>query len=88
MPTVHIPASLRNATDGQSTLQIAGVSTDELLAKIRSDHPQLAERILDSDGRLLPHIQMFVGESQVNSSEPVSVDSGSEVLLVSPLAGG
>lgn len=88
MPTVHIPASLRSCTDGQSTLEVNGATSHDLLAVVRRDHQQLAERILGAENNLLSHIQMFVNGKQVDASVSVAVDPASEILLVSPLAGG
>ncbi len=88
MPTVHIPASLRSCTDGQSTLEVNVATSHDLLAVVRRDHQRLAERILDDDNNLLAHIQMFIDGKQIGASVPVAVGPASEILLVSPLAGG
>lgn len=88
MPVIQIPAVLRDCTGDQASVEIQAASTNEFLQKLPSDLPELAGRILDANGQLLPHIQLFVGDQRVNAEHSIALNASSELLLISPVAGG
>lgn len=88
MPVIRIPAVLRDCTGGQATVELHAASTGELLQKLASDLPELAIQILSENGQLLPHLQLFMDDQRVVPEHSLTLRANSELLLISPVAGG
>ncbi len=60
-----------------------------LLRDLAAKHgPEFAKFVVDDDGNLAPTLVVAVNGSQVSIEEPVSLDSDSEVMLITPMSGG
>lgn len=88
MPVVHIPASLRDCTSGEATLDIPCTTPQELLAEIKANYSDLAARIMDETDGLVQHIQLFIDGQQTDALATITLTTTSEILILSPLAGG
>ena len=92
---VHIPTPLRSYTEGLSEVTIAlpvlapehPPALNAVLAALESRHRGLRFRIIDEQGRLRPHIKLFVGLDLARDlSTPVPGDR--DVMIVAALSGG
>lgn len=89
--TTKIPTQLRQFSGGQSELSIEGVSSvRELIEKLKSDHPELIERILDEGGEIRRFINVYVGDEDVRflSGLDTPLDQSSSVSILPAVAGG
>ena len=92
---VRIPSPLRSYTDGASELDVAvPVLAPELpptlsavLAEVERRHRGIRFRIVDEQGRVRPHIKLFVGRD-VAGDLGALVHSGQDVMIVAALSGG
>jgi sulfur-carrier protein len=65
----------------------AGVTLDDLLADLDRRFPGIRFRVVDEQGRLRPHMRIFVNRAvEVELSTPIS--SEDEVVLMQALSGG
>lgn len=90
--TVRIPTYLASFADGRSSVVIesAPMDTSALLNALWELHPGLRDRIIDEQGEVRQHINIFVGEESIRfaSGLKTPVPDGSEVLIVPAVSGG
>ncbi|MCC5953183.1 MAG: MoaD/ThiS family protein [Acidimicrobiia bacterium] len=67
-----------------------GASVDDLLAVVASDHPALARRVRDEQGRIRRHVNVFVGTDNIRDLDgPATVlANGVEVAILPAVSGG
>jgi molybdopterin synthase sulfur carrier subunit len=92
---VRIPGLLRSYTDGAERVEIdvrAAAAGDaprlaEGLAALEARFPGLRFRIIDEQGRIRPHIKLFV--DGVQARDPgAALPAGAELMIVGALSGG
>ena len=84
---VRIPTPLRSYTAGASTVDASGATLDELLRDIDTRHAGLRFRVVDEQGRIRPHMNVFLNREKVRDlATPVSETD--EVVLMQALSGG
>ncbi len=90
--TFHIPAYLSAFANGQKSVKIgSGTSTaKEALDALWSVYPGLRDRILDEQGEVRQHINVFVGGESIRFAAGLAtpVPDGSEILIVPAVSGG
>jgi molybdopterin converting factor small subunit len=89
--TVRYMAQLRSAAGVASeSIDLRGPCTSsELAAQLVAQHGESLRRLLvGADGRISPFILVFVGDTQVGPDEPLSLEEGAVITLLSPVAGG
>ena len=60
-----------------------------LLRDLAAKHgPDFAKFVVDADGNVVSTLVVAVNGSQVSVEELVSLDSNSEVMLITPMSGG
>ncbi len=85
--TVRIPSVLRSYTGGVRLVDAAGSTPAELLVDLDRRYPGLRFRVVDEQGRLRPHMKVFIGdESKRDLDTPVP--ELVEVTLMQALSGG
>jgi molybdopterin synthase sulfur carrier subunit len=84
---VRIPTPLRSYTGGHAYVQASGATIGELLIDLDRRYPGLRFRMVDEQGRLRPHLKVFVGdESERDLSRPIT--AADEVTIMQALSGG
>jgi molybdopterin synthase sulfur carrier subunit len=90
--TIEIPAPLRPFAEGrrQVTLDPAPPTVGEALAALWAHHPALRDRILDEQGRVRPHVNVFVGTQSIRDGAGLGarVADGSEIAIIAAVSGG
>ena len=85
-----LPATLRRYAGGQAEVEIRGGRLGTALDDLCERVPQLEGRLRDEQGRLRPHVLMFVdgvsvrGGSQMDTPLP----EGAEVFVAPAVSGG
>ena len=89
MPRVTFTANLQRHLDAPS-LDVAGEKVGEVLAAIFEREPRLRSYIVDDQGRLRRHVNVFVNSAMIGDrsglSDPVRADD--EVFVFQALSGG
>ena len=88
---VAIPSPLRSYCAGEATVTVVcpteSPTLGDLLAGLESAHPGIRFRMQDEQGKLRPHIQVFV--NAVVQRDPNAVlPPESEIMIVAALSGG
>ena len=85
---VHIPGPLRPFTDGRRHLHVESPGTvGELLRRLPVG---VQERVLDEEGRVRRHVNVFVGQTSIRETGQLEtpVGDGGEVFIVPAVSGG
>lgn len=90
--TFHIPGALREFTEGRSTVKVDFVngSLAEALAALWTVHPGVRDRLVNEQGQVRQHINVFLGNENVRYTGGLAtaVASGSEISIVPAVSGG
>jgi molybdopterin converting factor small subunit len=90
--TFHIPGMLREHAGGESTvhLETTAATVAEALDALWAAHPGLRDRIVNEQGELRRHVNIFVGEDNIKDkggfAAPVRGDSA--ITIVPAVSGG
>jgi molybdopterin converting factor small subunit len=87
MPTVWIPALMRNLTQGHTSVQVPGQTLHELIDALEAKHPGLRARLCDGDA-IRPGISVIINSQISREGLSASVNESSEVHFVPAIAGG
>jgi sulfur-carrier protein adenylyltransferase/sulfurtransferase len=87
---VHVPLPLRSFAGGVATVAVEADSVDGTLAAVRSEYPALAARLLGDDGRVRPHVNLFLDGRDVRTLKAcdLDIDGPAELTIVPSIAGG
>jgi molybdopterin converting factor small subunit len=84
---VQIPTPLRSYTAGEKHVDAIGLTLDDLLVDLDRRFPGIRFRVVDEQGRLRPHMRIFVNRAvEDDLATPISGDD--EVVLMQALSGG
>jgi molybdopterin converting factor small subunit len=90
--TFQIPSYLAAFADGQRALKVdsSPATVNEALAALWVLHPGLRDRILDEQGEVRQHINIFVGEESIRFAKGLAtpVPASAEILIVPAVSGG
>ena len=88
--TVRIPTPLRNTTGGNATVEVSGATLGEALEDLESQHPGIAERLLDDSGNLRRFVNVFVNDEDVRFQQGLEtpLNDGAVVSIIPAVAGG
>lgn len=82
---VRVPSQLRGYTAGRSEVDAAGATLGAVLDDLDRQFPGFRFRVIDEQGRIRPHILLFVGEERCAA---LDVPVTGAVTVVGALSGG
>jgi sulfur-carrier protein len=87
---VAIPTPMRRFTGGAGKVSVGGSTLAEVLADLGRQHPDLAGRIVEDDGRIRRFVNVFVNGNNVRDlqGEETPVKGGDDVTIIPAMAGG
>jgi molybdopterin converting factor small subunit len=90
--SVRIPSYLASFAGGQTSLAIGNLpaTVNEALEALWQAHPGLRDRIVDEQGEVRQHINIFVGDEAIRFADGLAtkVPNGAEILIVPAVSGG
>jgi molybdopterin synthase sulfur carrier subunit len=88
---IAIPSPLRSYCAGAATVTVACAvacpTLGDVLAALEAAHPGIRFRMQDEQGRLRPHIKVFV-DSGVERNLAARVPPKARIMIVAALSGG
>lgn len=89
MPRVTFTANLQRHLDVPS-LEVGGAAVGEVLNAVFAEKPRLRSYIVDDQGRLRRHVNVFVNKAMIADREGLSdaVRPDDEVFVFQALSGG
>jgi molybdopterin converting factor small subunit len=90
MPTVRFPAVMKYYVNNQSEFSISASTASELIEKIINEYPAVKFHLVDSDGKLRRHFNIFINGTHIRDlrgmETPLYEDD--KVILMASAAGG
>ena len=86
MATVRLRAPLRELAGGRSDHEVDGATVRELIQRLESEHPAMSGWILDEQGAIRRHVNVFV--NGISSREDTAVSSDDRVHVLPSITGG
>ncbi len=88
--TVRIPTILRPLTGGAAEVAAEGATLAEVLKSVDADHPGIASRVLDDEGKLRRFVNVYVGDEDVRFAGGLETPTpdGTSVSIIPAVAGG
>lgn len=92
---VHIPGSLRQYCGGARQLRVEcddASTLGSVFERLHADHPGVAERALDEQGKIRPHVNVFVDGESIRAGSKRGLETplgaGAEVWILPAVSGG
>jgi molybdopterin converting factor small subunit len=87
-----LPGQLRPLAEGRSTVLLDGAAgtVGRALAQLRAEFPAIHDRIFTERGELRPHVNVFVGKTDIRWSGGLEtpVEEGAELVILPSVSGG
>ena len=87
MPTLWIPAPLRDLTQGKSSVIVSGGTVREAIENLEVQFPGIKERLCEGD-RIRPNISVLVDGHVTHLKLRERLEETSEVHFVIAISGG
>ena len=86
---VHIPTPMRQHTDGQAVVEVAGATVQGALDALGSKFPALTGRLFDN-GQVRRFINLYLNDEDVRYLDNLAtpVKDGDELSIIPAVAGG
>ena len=90
--TVLLPGPLHAVAGARETVEVDGTAprVGDVLVALWARHPALRDRVVREDGRLRPHVNVFVGRDSVRYTGGLDtpVGDGAEIAILPAVSGG
>ena len=90
MPRVNFTYALKRFYPSLEPQHISATSVAEVVTKLNSDYPGLKDYLVDEQGRLRKHVNIFIGNKLIRDKQELSdpVGEDDEVFIMQALSGG
>ena len=90
MSTVKFTRALKRFFPSLEPIEIQGQSISEVIDQVEKIHPGIRDYILDNQGQVRKHVNVFVDGVMIADRETLSdtVESNSEIYIMQALSGG
>jgi len=90
MPTVRFPAAMKYYVDNQMEFSISASTAGELIRKIVEQYPTVRFHLVDSEGNLRKHFNVFVNGTHIRDLNGLDtpLQEQDKVILMASAAGG
>lgn len=90
MPTLTLPALMKYYVNDLSEVQIKGSTVSQAINDLTSQYPAIKPHIMDDQGRLRRHINLFINKENINNLNGLDtpVDESDIIILMPSITGG
>src|SRR4026209_282600 len=90
MPTVRLPAVMKYYFNNQSEFSVSASTASELIEKIIEQYPSVKFHLVDADGNLRRHFNIFVNGTHIRdlNGMETALKEDDKVILMASAAGG
>jgi len=90
MPTIKFTTALKRFYPNLQALEITGGTVAELVETINETYPGIKDYIVDEQGRLRKHVNIFIGNELIKDRDQLKdiVKENDELLIFQALSGG
>ena len=90
MTTLKIPTPLRQYTNGQAEVSVAGSNVESAMRNLVDQFPTLEQHIYNGNGEMRAFVNLFLGEDNVKDLQGLEtpLNDGDTLRLIPSIAGG
>jgi len=90
MPIVRFPAVMKYYVDNQSEFPVSAVTPKELIERIIEQYPAVKFHLVDADGNLRRHFNIFVNGTHIRDLDGMNttLKENDRIVLMASAAGG
>ncbi len=90
MTTLRVPALMKYYVNNQAEVELHGTTIAEVLADLISRYPTIRTHIMDSNGNLRRHINLFINDANIKDLDGLqsAVHSNDRIILLPSISGG
>jgi molybdopterin converting factor small subunit len=90
MPTVRFPAVMKYYLNNQTEFYLPASNVSELIEKVIEQYPSIKFHLMDSEGNLRRHFNVFVNGTHIRelSGMNTTLNQEDKVILMASAAGG
>jgi molybdopterin synthase sulfur carrier subunit len=90
MPTVRFPAVMKYYVNNQAEFSVSASTAGELIEKIVEQYPSIKFHLLDANGNLRRHFNVFVNGTHIRdlNGMETALKENDKVILMASAAGG
>ena len=77
---ILLPAALRRWVEDAEAVTVAAGTVGEAVQELEARHPRIMGSVVDEQGRLRPHVNLFLGGKRVGLDTLVEGDTDLHVL--------
>jgi len=90
MPQINFTRALKRFYPDLRQLEIEAESVSEVIQHLDDHHPGLKDYLLDEQGRLRQHVNIFIGDRLIRDKEKLTdqVTENDEIFIMQALSGG
>lgn len=90
MPTIKFTHALKRFFPGLKDTPVKGNTLEEIIRAAENNYPGVRNYILDEQGRLRQHVNIFINGSLIQDREGLSdsFPENSEIYIMQALSGG
>jgi sulfur-carrier protein len=90
MPAVRFPAVMKYYVNNQAEFLVSASTTKELIEKIIEEYPSVKFHLVDADGNLRRHFNIFVNGTHIRDLDGMNtlLNEDDKVILMASAAGG
>ena len=90
MPVISIPSLMKYYVDGRTEIQVPGETVAQALDALMAQHPTIKPHILDNQGNIRRHVNLFVNKENIRTLDGVNtkVNEADKIILMPSISGG
>ena len=90
MPTVRFPAVMKYYVNNQAEIFVSAATINELIAKVIEQYPAIKFHLVDTDGNLRKHFNIFINGTHIRDLNGMDtlLKEDDKVILMASAAGG
>ena len=90
MPEVRIPGMLRRLTGEAASVNVDGATVGDVLRELDARFPGMAAELIDSDGKILRFVNLYLNDEDVRYLEGLDTPVGAQdsISILPAVAGG
>jgi sulfur-carrier protein len=90
MPSVRFPAVMKYYVNNQAEIFVPATTISELITKVIEQYPNIKFHLVDADGNLRKHFNIFVNGTHIRDLNGMDtiLKEADKVILMASAAGG
>ncbi len=87
---IHIPANMRQFTEGQTVVDVSSIQVADALRELSARYPQMRDKLTSASDEVHSFVNLFVQGRSIRDLDGLNtrLNDGDTLLIVPALAGG